>query len=210
MRVSKYIAVLAGLGLAALAWTPAMAKSAAELEKEKALANPYPNDFGPDHLPADYVASLPPNMKKGYELLLTRCSQCHTSARPLNSRFVEPNVGFAMAPAARDQKEAAEVAKLKASHPEYFKEKGVWQIEAGVWARYVKRMLNKPGCGVAQGGHMTPPEAKQIYEFLVFDGSQRKLGANAAKWKAHREELINELKAKKPSRYKELAEDNDL
>src|SRR5688572_21816109 len=66
-------------------------KSAAELEKEKALAHPYPNDLGPDKLDAAYVASMPADKKKGYETLLARCAQCHSAARPLNSRFVEPS-----------------------------------------------------------------------------------------------------------------------
>ena len=36
------------------------------------------------------------------------------------------------------------------------------------WSRYVKRMMRKPGSGISSG------EAKQIYEFLVFDSSVRK------------------------------------
>ncbi len=36
------------------------------------------------------------------------------------------------------------------------------------WSRYVKRMMRKPGSGISTG------EAKQIYEFLVFDSSVRK------------------------------------
>jgi len=208
----KLFKIIAAFGLGAVLLTPAMAqtKSAAELEKEKALANPYSNDFGPEKLPEDYVKTLPPDMKKGYDLLLQRCTQCHMSSRPLNSRFVEPNVGSMPPGPAKDAKEQAAVDALKKSHPEYFSSKGVWQIEAGVWSRYVKRMLNKPGCGVAQGGHMTPAEAKQIYEFLVYDGEKRKLGAEADKWKAHREDLIGQLKAKKPARYEELSKDNDL
>jgi hypothetical protein len=65
-------------------------------------------------------------------------------------------------------------------------------------------MLNKPGCGAKFGGKMTDAEAKKIWEFLVFDGSRRKLGANAKKWKAHREKLMADLKAKHPKRYEEL------
>jgi hypothetical protein len=36
------------------------------------------------------------------------------------------------------------------------------------WSRYVKRMMRKPGSGISSS------EAKQIYEFLVFDSSIRK------------------------------------
>ncbi|NNL14816.1 MAG: photosystem P840 reaction-center cytochrome c-551 [Acidimicrobiia bacterium] len=36
------------------------------------------------------------------------------------------------------------------------------------WSRYVKRMMRKPGSGIA------PKEAKQIFEFLAYDSSIRK------------------------------------
>lgn len=36
------------------------------------------------------------------------------------------------------------------------------------WARYVKRMMRKPGSGI------TKDKAKQIYEFLAYDSSVRK------------------------------------
>jgi hypothetical protein len=36
------------------------------------------------------------------------------------------------------------------------------------WSRYVKRMMRKPGSGISAS------EAKQIYEFLVYDSSVRK------------------------------------
>ncbi len=187
-------------------------KSAAELEKEKALSNPYPNDFGPDHLDEAVLKDYPADKVAGYKLLLVRCSQCHTPSRPLNSRFVEPDAGEGVTPANRDEKEAAALAKIKGEHPDWFGPKavGIWQIEASVWNRYVKRMLSKPGCGVDVGGHMTKEEAAKIYKFLVYDGQRRKLGANAEKWKAHREELIGKLKTEKPARYEELKKDNDL
>ena len=184
-------------------------KSAAELEKEKALANPYPNDFGPDHLSEEQLKDYPADIKEGYKDLLTRCAQCHTPSRPLNSRFVEPEAGK-VTPADRDAKEAAALAKMKGEHEEWFKDGSTWQIEAGIWNRYVKRMMNKPGCGVSAGGKMTNAEAKKIYEFLVYDGQRRKLGENAAKWKEHRAKLVEKLKTEKPTRYEELKKDNDL
>ena len=39
------------------------------------------------------------------------------------------------------------------------------------WSRYVKRMMRKPGSGINSA------EAKQIYEFLVYDSSVRKKAA---------------------------------
>ena len=65
-------------------------------------------------------------------------------------------------------------------------------------------MMSKPGCNIA------PAEGKKIYQFLVYDGEKRKLGAAAAAWKAHRAKLVEELKTKKPARYEELKKDNDL
>lgn len=169
-------------------------KSAAELEKEKALQNPYPNDFGPDNIDS-IVKGYPKQHQQGYVALKARCAQCHSAARPLNSRFVEPDV-------AKDKKEAA-VAEMKKSQPDLFKDPAAWQVEANIWERYVKRMMAKPGCKIDKA------EGKKIWEFLVYDG-KRKTGANAKSWKAHREKLVNELKTKKPERYKELAEQKDL
>ncbi|MBI3551577.1 MAG: hypothetical protein HY077_03600 [Elusimicrobia bacterium] len=211
MKNSKLFLILClgALAAPAVAADAAGKKSAAELEKEKALSNPYPNDFGPDKLTDEELKDYPADKKAGYKILLSRCAQCHTPSRPLNSRFVEPDAG-AVKPDERDAKEGAAIAKMKGEHADWFKEGATWQIEAGIWNRYVKRMMNKPGCGVSAGGKMTNPEAKQIYEFLVYDGQRRKLGAKAEKWKAHREKLVSELKTKKPARYEELKKDNDL
>lgn len=167
-------------------------KSAAELEKEKALASPYPNDLGPERLPAATLAAYTPEMRNGYELLIARCAQCHTAARPLNSRFVE-----------LEGKEAA-LAALRKKSPELFQEPAVWQIEAAVWNRYVKRMMSKPGCEIET------KEGKAIWRFLVLDGERRKLGPNADSWRAHRRKLLAEFRAKHPARYAELEKSGDL
>ena len=50
-------------------------------EKEKALANPYPNDLGPDRLPDSVLAGYDSERRKGYALLLVKCAKCHTSSR---------------------------------------------------------------------------------------------------------------------------------
>lgn len=170
----------------------AAAKTAAELEKEKALASPYPNDLGPDKLSNEELAVYSAPEKEGYKALVARCSQCHSAARPLNSRFVEP-----------EGKDAA-VAALSKSNPELFKDASIRQIEGAVWNRYVKRMMAKPGCKIDSA------EGKKIWQFLVADSSKRKLGANAKKWEAHRKKLLEEFKAKHPERYKELAAAKDL
>lgn len=146
-----------------VASTPA-APAGAQSEKEKAQANPYPNDLGPAILPEATLASYPADIRKGYDLLVTRCAQCHTAARPLNSRF----------------------------------------DDSDTWNRYVKRMMNKPGCKIAKA------EGKAIWQFLAYDSEKRKKGGNLEAWKALRTRLVAEFKAKHPQRYEELKAANDL
>lgn len=144
---------------------PAPAPAAAGMtEKEKAQANPYPNDLGPEAIPDSVLAGYDKAVRPGYDLMTKRCAQCHTAARPINSRF----------------------------------------DDAETWNRYVKRMMNKPGCV------MTKAEAKLIWQFLVEDSKQRKKGAQAAAWTAHRAKLVADFKAKYPKRYEELKAANDL
>lgn len=162
------------------------AKSAAELEKEKALQNPYPNDFGSEKLTDEELKAYSPELQEAYKKMAVKCSACHAPSRPLNSQFVE---GGGKDKAAR----SAHSKKLKEQH----KDELVWQIEANIWERYVKRMSAKPGCNVGK-------DAKAIWQFLVADSLQRKTGANAKKWEAHRRKLLAEFKEKHPSRYKEL------
>lgn len=164
------------------------AKSAAELEKEKAMKEPYANDLGPDKID---VSAYPKDAQEGYKVLQAKCTTCHTASRPLNSQFTETD-GKDMG--ARD---AAAAALLK-SDADIAKAKHVWQVEGGIWQRYVKRMSNKPGCTV------TPDDGKKIWKFLSHDSRARKLGANKASWKAHREKLLADFKAKFPKRYEEL------
>ncbi len=191
--------ILALAALFAVAFVPA--SFAAETEKEKALAHPYPNDFGPETLPDDVIKSYPANVQAGYKKLVSKtggCAQCHSAARPLNSRFVEPSGG------GDDKAQEASLAALKKSNPEYFKDSSIWQIEVKVWNRYVKRMMNKPGCGIAKA------DGKAIWEFLSHDSIARKTGANGEKWAAHRKDLIEQLKKKDMKRYEELKAANDL
>ena len=176
--------------------------NAAEMsEKEKALANPYTNDFGPEILPDDVLKAYPANVQAGYKKLVSNksgCAQCHSAARPLNSRFVEPEGGM------DDKAQEAALAKMKKDQPDLFKDASVWQVEAKIWNRYVKRMMNKPGCNLQKA------DGKSIWEFLSYDSVKRKTGANAAKWAAHRKGLVDQLKAKSPKRYEELKASNDL
>ncbi|TBR25100.1 hypothetical protein EPO15_02775 [bacterium] len=164
------------------------AKSAAELEKEKAMKEPFANDLGPDKLD---VSAYPKEAQEGYKALQAKCTVCHTASRPLNSQFVEADGKDA---GARD----ANAAKMMKEDADYAKSKFVWQLEGGIWQRYVKRMMNKPGCTV------TKDDGKKIWTFLAHDSRARKTGANKASWKAHREKLLADFKAKFPKRYEEL------
>lgn len=177
------------------------ARAAEMTEKEKAMSNPYPNDFGPETLPADVLKAYPANVQAGYQKLVSNkngCAQCHSAARPLNSRFVEPEGGM------DDAKQDAWIAKMKKDQPDLFKDGATWQVETKIWSRYVKRMMNKPGCNLQKA------DGKSIYEFLAYDSIKRKTGANAAKWAAHRKGLVDQLKAKNPKRFEELKEAKDL
>ena len=67
----------------------------------------------------------------------------------------------------------------------------------GEWGRYIKRMMYKPGSGI------NGTEAKQIYEFLVYDSSVRKKDALDQKLKtlsaderAEEEKKLKEAKDK--------------
>lgn len=204
--------LMAAAALAGLTAIPS-ARAAEMSEKEKALASPYPNDLGPDSLSDEILKSYPAEIQKGYHTLRgeiqkdgkwvynngkSGCVQCHSASRPLNSRFVEPEGGV------DDAAQTAALAKLKAAQPELFKDLSIWQPEVKIFNRYVKRMMNKPGCSI------TKAEGKAIWEFLEYDGAHRKVGENAAKWAEHRKKLLSEFQTKYPKRYEELKAANDL
>lgn len=183
--------------LSGQSWTPASAEDTSyEAEKAKALKSPYANDLGPASVDVSgYSAELQNTYKN---IFLVKCQRCHTSARPLNSQFVEPG-------GPKDQQQAR-IAEWKAANPEMFKDKLVWQIEGksgaqpGIWERYVKKMMSKPGCNIS------PEEGKKIWEFLRVDSEKRKTGANAAKWAQARRKMLADFKTAHPDRYRELYE----
>lgn len=184
------LALLGGVSFWLNRYLLAADTSSFEAEKARALASPYANDLGPEAID---VSAYPPEHQRTYkELFAQRCARCHSPARPLNSQFIEPE--------GKGEGKAAKIAEWKQSDPDLFKDKNIWQIETNVWERYVKRMMAKPGCNIA------PPEGKAIWKFLVYDSNRRKLGANKAKWAAHRQRLLADFKAKYPARYKELYE----
>jgi len=202
MKVSPKFIIMSIVSIMALPLLAADTDTAGatyEAQKATALANPYANDYGPTSID---VSSYPQEIQETYQKYLQTpnfgCQRCHTAARPLNSQFVEPS--------GPKEGEAAKVAEWKASHPEWFKEKFVWQIEGrsasgpGVWERYVKKMMAKPGCNIS------PADGKKIWEFLRYDSTYRKTGANADKWAEHRRKLLADFKVSHPARYRELYE----
>ncbi len=183
--------------LAALTVALGLCAAPSALAKGSA-GDPYPADLGPATLPDSVVKSYPEKIQAGYKLLLSRCSQCHTASRPLNSRFVEPPVG------ADEAKQKAALAELKKTDPEVFSNPAIWEPGVKIWMRYIKRMMNKPGCDIAHS------EGAHIWEFLTYDSVHRKTGANAKAWQDARQKLLDQFKAQNPKRYETLKAAADL
>jgi cytochrome c5 len=103
-----------------------------------------PQDKGPDKID---ISAYPAPQQAAYKVFTTKCSKCHTIARPMNTMMK------------RDE-----------------------------WERYVKRMMHKPNSGIndAQG--------KQIFDFLVFDQTERKDKNPKVFFPALSDEEIDKLK----------------
>lgn len=103
-----------------------------------------PQDKGPDKID---VSAYPPQQQAAYKLFSSKCSKCHTIARPINTMMK------------RDE-----------------------------WERYVKRMMHKPNSGINDS------QGKQIFEFLVYDQTERKDKNPKAFFPALSDEEIEKLK----------------
>jgi hypothetical protein len=103
-----------------------------------------PQDKGPDKID---VSAYPAPMQGAYKIFASKCSKCHTIARPINTMMK------------RDE-----------------------------WERYVKRMMHKPNSGIGDN------QGKQIFEFLVFDQTERKDKNPKAFFPALSDEEIEKLK----------------
>ncbi|MBI4055172.1 MAG: hypothetical protein HY402_03450 [Elusimicrobia bacterium] len=159
-------------------------------QRQLAMKDPYANDLGPQALDVSgYPQELVKGPESGYGLLLAKCSRCHASSRPLNSQFAEL--------AGKPAEQEAAIAKLKKEEPEFFKDENVWRVEVGIWQRYVRRMMAKPGCDIKS------QEGKKIWEFLVYDSQNRKVKQKKT-WRAHREGLLARFQKDHPKRFKEL------
>ena len=104
-----------------------------------------PQDKGPNKID---VSGYPAPLQKAYKLFSTKCSKCHTIARPLNTMMTRPE-----------------------------------------WERYVKRMMHKPNSGISDN------QGKEIFEFLVYDQTNRKDKDPKAFFPALNDEEIAKLKA---------------
>ncbi len=103
-----------------------------------------PQDKGPDKID---VSAYPAPQQAAYKVVSTKCSKCHTIARPINTMMK------------RDE-----------------------------WERYVKRMMHKPNSGISDA------QGKQIFDFLVFDQTERKDKNPKAFFLALSDEEIEKLK----------------
>ncbi len=169
----------------ALAMTAARAEASEKEKKDDeasktAVSDLYPNDMGPDEID---VSAYPKPMRDAYKVFKFKCAACHTIARPINSQFLELT----------DE----ELAKLKKEDPAALADDRVLMAQSGMWNRYVKRMMAKPGCPVGKDG-------KVIWEFLVHDSKARKTGERAAAWRKHRKHLLHEYAEKYGDSYKKL------
>ncbi len=104
-----------------------------------------PQDKGPNKID---VSGYPPEMQSAYKLFSSKCSKCHTIARPINTMMK------------RDE-----------------------------WERYVKRMMHKPNSGINDN------QGKQIFEFLIYDQTNRKDKDPKAFFPALSDEEIQKLKS---------------
>lgn len=172
--------------MAVLALAPVTGAGASETESKTAVSDLYPNDMGPDEID---VSSYPKEMKESYRKFKFKCAACHTIARPINSQFLELS--------------KAEIAELKKSDPKALADERVLMADEGIWNRYVKRMMAKPGCPVGKDG-------KAIWEFLVYDSKVRKTGANAARWRKDRLKMLHEYAEHYKDSYKKLYGDKPL
>jgi hypothetical protein len=103
-----------------------------------------PQDKGPDKI---NVGAYPAQQQAAYKLFTTKCSKCHTIARPINTMMK------------RDE-----------------------------WERYVKRMMHKPNSGISDS------QGRQIFDFVVFDQTERKDKNPTAFFPALSDEQIEKLK----------------
>ena len=103
-----------------------------------------PQDKGPDKID---VSAYPAAQQEAYKMFSSKCSKCHTIARPINTMMK------------RDE-----------------------------WERYVKRMMHKPNSGISDN------QGKQIFEFLIFDQTERKDKNPKAFFPALSDEEIAKLK----------------
>ena len=146
-----------------------------------------PDDLGPAEID---VSGYPDSYQKTYrEIFLPAFRVWGTTARVINSPIIE------MDPQAeRDERNA---------HPELFSDSRVAQPTADGWKRFVADIRRKPPCCGACPT-LTKTQAKELWEFLVFDSLRRKTGSRADEWIRHREDLLRRFETEYPESYGKL------
>jgi hypothetical protein len=182
--MKKAVLTLA-VAVVVLAIAQAAQRNRVQAQQSSAAGGLFPNDFGPASID---VSSYPKEYQETYKVFLTKCSVCHTIARPINSQFLEIS--------------ETQQAEMKKTQPELFTDPKILQIDPHIWSRYVHRMMDKPGCPVGKDG-------KRIWQFLVYDSIARKTGKNFAAWQKSREKLLQDFKAQHSARYKELFDEKN-
>ncbi|MBI4051988.1 MAG: hypothetical protein HY400_05740 [Elusimicrobia bacterium] len=79
------------------------------------------------------------------------------------------------------------------------------ETSSSSWKKEVERIHRRPPCCGACPV-LSRKQAKELWEFLVYDSVVRKTGPNALAWAQHRENLLERFRREYPQRYKELKE----
>ena len=148
----------------------------------------YPEDLGPATID---ITNYPPRYQKIYQdILKPMLGSFGGPARLFNSPIIELN----------SEQERAE----RRSNPRLFSDSLIAQPSAKGWKKRVEEIrLRPPCCGAC--AVLTRENAKQLWEFLVYDSLARKTGKNAQDWIRHREALVERFQREYSERFKQIA-----
>lgn len=157
--------------------------AALALRAEPALKGPpkLPEDLGPAVID---VSSYPPDQQRAYREVFLRVYPFLEGgpARALNSPLLEIDP-------------AAEGVERRA-HPEAYADPSLIAPSRDGWRKEVLRVkLRPPCCGACP--ILSREDANRLWTFLVYDSIQRKTGAAAGAWFAHRRDLLRRFAAGK-------------
>ncbi|MBI2385480.1 MAG: hypothetical protein HYV14_05630 [Elusimicrobia bacterium] len=144
-------------------------------------ASKLPEDLGPATID---VSSYPPEQRRVYKEVFLRVYGFLDGgpARAINSPLLEIDP-------------AGEAAERRA-HPGEYSDASLVAPSRDGWRREVLRVkLRPPCCGACPV--LSGEEARQLWNFLVYDSVRRKTGPAAAAWFSSRRELIRRFAAGK-------------